>query len=110
MSAGQLVQRIAWAALALFLLAFIVLEVINHGVPALIAALVFLILPRLVGARCYNVAHRAWIPLAVLVVYSFGVLGDWVPIFTAGLGWLAHIAVQRALGDRTAVKTPAHLS
>lgn len=110
----QVAKRVAWAALAAFLLAFIVLEVINHGGSALVAALLFLIapdLPMFIGASAagggklspkavpyYNVMHRPWIPLAVLVAYSVGGLGDWVPLFTAGLGWLAHIALDRAFG------------
>jgi hypothetical protein len=96
------------------LLAFIVLEVVNHGSSALVAALLFLIAPDLtmvIGASAagdgklspkavpyYNLVHRPWIPLAVLVAYSLGGLGDWVPLFTAGLGWLAHIALDRAFG------------
>lgn len=104
--------RAAWAALAVFLLAFIVLEVVNHGGWALAAALLFLIVPDLtlgIGAGgngklspkavpYYNFAHRPWIPLAVLVCYSVGALGDWVPLFTAALGWLAHVALDRAFG------------
>jgi len=112
--ARQVTKRVAWAALAAFLLAFIVLEVINHGGSALAAALLFLIapdLPMFIDASAagdgklspkavpyYNLMHRPWIPLAVLVVYSVGGLGDWVPLFTAGLGWLAHIALDRAFG------------
>ncbi len=112
--AGRVTKRVAWAALAVFLLAFVVLEVINHGVAALAAALVFLIVPDLamvIGAGAagkgklspkavpyYNLLHRPWIPLAVLVVYSAGLLGEWVPLFTAGLGWLTHIAADRAFG------------
>jgi hypothetical protein len=108
------IARVAWAALAAFLLAFIALEVIKHGSSALVGALVLLIAPDLtllVGARTggngklspkavpfYNAVHRPWLPLALLVVYSVGALGDWVPLFTAGLGWLAHIAVDRAFG------------
>ncbi|NUT95396.1 MAG: DUF4260 family protein [Saccharothrix sp.] len=113
--ARRVAKRVAWAALAVFLLAFIVLEVVNHGGPALVAALLFLIAPDLtmvIGASTstgkgkqspkavpyYNFMHRPWIPLAVLVVYSAGGLGDWVPLFTAALGWLAHIAADRAFG------------
>jgi uncharacterized protein DUF4260 len=116
--ASQVAKRVAWAALAVFLLAFIVLEVMNHGVSALVAALLLLIAPDLtmfigigIGAGAagngklsrkavpyYNLLHRPWIPLAVLVVYSVGVLGDWVPLFTAGLGWLTHIALDRSFG------------
>jgi uncharacterized protein DUF4260 len=112
--ARQVAKRVAWAALAAFLLAFIVLEVINHGGSALLGALLFLIAPDLtmvIGAGTagngklapkavpyYNIVHRPWIPLAVLVVYSAGGLGEWVPLFTAGLGWLAHVALDRAFG------------
>ncbi|WP_410643482.1 DUF4260 family protein [Amycolatopsis sp. lyj-346] len=87
---------------------------VNHGGPALIAALLLLIVPDLtmvIGAGAaghgklspkavpwYNLAHRPWIPLAVLAGYSAGGLGEWVPVFTAGLGWLAHIALDRAFG------------
>lgn len=108
------IARVAWAALATFLLAFIALEVIKHGSSALISALALLIAPdltMLIGARTagdgklspkavpfYNVMHRPWLPLALLVIYSVGALGDWVPLFTAGLGWLAHVAVDRAFG------------
>jgi hypothetical protein len=45
----------------------------------------------------YNAAHRPWIPLLVLVGYSVSPL-EWVPIFAAGLGWLLHIAADRAFG------------
>lgn len=112
--ARPVAKRVAWAALAAFLLAFIVIEVINHGGSALVAALLLLIVPNLtmfIGASAggngklspkavphYNAMHRPWIPLAVLVVYTVGGLGAWVPLFTAGLGWLAHIAVDRAFG------------
>jgi hypothetical protein len=112
--ARQIVKRVAWAALAVFLLAFVVLEVINHGGPALVAALLLLVAPDLTmvigdGAAgdgklspkavpYYNAVHRPWIPLAVLIVYSVGALGSWVPLFTAGLGWLAHVALDRAFG------------
>ncbi|SDW56334.1 protein of unknown function [Amycolatopsis xylanica] len=112
MSLAVTSARVGWAALAAFLLAFIGLEVANHGGAALVAALVFLIAPDLTMAigvggggklapkavPYYNFAHRPWIPLAVLVGYSAGGLGEWVPLFTAALGWLAHIAVDRAFG------------
>jgi hypothetical protein len=111
--APQVAKRVAWAALAVFLLAFIALEVVNHGIPALVAALLFLIAPDLTmltktgvtsnppprAVPYYNLAHRAWIPLTVLLIYSIGLLGDWVPLFTAALGWLAHIALHQTFGN-----------
>ncbi|MEQ0558519.1 DUF4260 family protein [Amycolatopsis sp. NEAU-NG30] len=113
-TARHVLRRTAWAALAVFLLAFLALEVVNHGVPALIAGLLLLLVPDLPkrlgnGSRkalaWHNFLHRPWIPLAVLVVYSAGGLGDWVPLFTAGLGWLAHIAVERVFGGGRRVRT-----
>jgi hypothetical protein len=105
--------RIAWGAFALFLLAFAVLEVVNHGAPALITAVAFAIIPDLtmfIGAReagngkpspkavpYYNFMHRPWIPLAIMVAYSFGPV-DFVPIFVAGLAWLLHVAADRSFG------------
>ncbi|MFD0471179.1 hypothetical protein ACFQ0B_24855 [Nonomuraea thailandensis] len=38
-----------------------------------------------------------WIPLVVLVGYSFGPI-VWPPLFTAGLGWLTRIALDRTFG------------
>ncbi|NRQ36729.1 DUF4260 family protein [Nonomuraea sp. NN258] len=109
----RVVSRTAWAALAIFLLAFVVLEVVNHGAPALISAILFVIVPDLtlfIGASeggngrlspravpFYNFMHRPWIPLAILVGYSFGPI-DWVPLFVMGLAWLLHVAADRAFG------------
>ncbi|TMR20943.1 DUF4260 family protein [Nonomuraea turkmeniaca] len=111
--ARRVASRTAWAALALFLLAFTVLEVANHGAPALVTAILFAILPdltMLIGAReggngllspkavpYYNFMHRPWIPLAIMVGYSFGPI-DFVPLFVAGLAWLLHVAADRAFG------------
>ncbi|GAA4619882.1 DUF4260 family protein [Actinoallomurus vinaceus] len=105
--------RIGWLALALFFTAFAVLEVVNHGVLALAAAVLFAIAPdltMLIGASegghgrlspravpYYNAAHRFWVPFALVVAYSFGPV-NWPPLFAAGLGWLAHIAYDRAFG------------
>ncbi|MFI9551926.1 DUF4260 family protein [Nonomuraea endophytica] len=111
--ARNVAARVAWAALALFLLAFTVLEVFNHGVPALVTAIAVVIVPdltMLIGAReagkgrlspkavpYYNFMHRPWIPLVILVGYSFGPI-DFVPLFVAGLAWLLHVAADRAFG------------
>jgi hypothetical protein len=37
------------------------------------------------------------VPLIVLVAYAVGPI-EWPPLFTAGLGWLTHIALDRAAG------------
>src|SRR4051794_2529110 len=88
--------RIGWLGLALFFTAFAVLEVVNHGVLALAAALLFAIAPdltMLIGASeaghgrlspravpYYNAAHRFWIPFALLDAYTVGPV-NWPPLF-----------------------------
>ncbi|MEV0150752.1 MULTISPECIES: hypothetical protein [unclassified Nonomuraea] len=104
--AAERARGIAWGALALFLAAFAIFESQKYGLPTTLAMLVFLALPdlaRLVGVRppglLYGAVHRVWIPLAIVVGYSVGPL-VWPPLFTAGLGWLTRLAVERALGRR----------
>jgi len=101
---GGLLRRICWGALTLFLAAFAVFESAKYGLPTTAAALAVFALPdlaRLAGIRPpgvpYQAVHRVWIPLAVLVGYSFGPI-VWPPLFTAGLGWLTRIAVERTFG------------
>ena len=91
--------RIGWTALAAFCTAFAVLEVFNHGPLALAGAALFACLPELPlrSARYYALTHRALIPLALLLAYTFSPL-TFAPLFAAGLGWLANNAVNRALG------------
>ncbi len=95
-------RRVAWAALAIFLAAFAVFESLKYGLPTTAAALAFFALPdvaRLAGVSppglLYQAVHRVWIPLVVLIVYSFGPI-VWPPIFTAALGWFTRIAANRA--------------
>ncbi|WP_225987106.1 DUF4260 family protein [Streptomyces spectabilis] len=45
----------------------------------------------------YNAAHRALVPLALLVVHTVAPL-TWPPVFAALCGWLAHISYDRAFG------------
>ncbi|MCX4792407.1 MULTISPECIES: DUF4260 domain-containing protein [unclassified Streptomyces] len=96
-------KRIAWGTLTLFLAAFAVFESQKYGLPTTAAALVFFVLPdltRLAGIRPPGMLHQAvnrgWIPLVVLVGYTFGPI-VWPPLFTAGLGWLTRIAFDRTL-------------
>jgi hypothetical protein len=44
----------------------------------------------------YNLAHRYWLPLAVLILASAGVLP--VGYVVGGLAWCLHISLDRALG------------
>lgn len=95
--------RAGWATLALFLAAFAVFESFKYGLATSVAALAFFALAdaaRLARLResglLYQAVHRAWIPLAVLIVYTAGPI-VWPPLFTAALGWLTRISVDRAL-------------
>ena len=100
----------------MFLLAFAILEGVKHGATAWAALAGGLIAPDLAflaaaGAHepagrgqlprkavpFYNTAHRAWIPLALAGFYSLGLL-DAPAVFTFLLGWMLHIAVDRAAG------------
>ncbi|MEU5725502.1 hypothetical protein ABZ783_27265 [Micromonospora sp. NPDC047738] len=85
----------------MFLVAFAIFESLKYGLATTAAALAFFALPdlaRLAGLRApglrYQAVHRVWIPLVVLVAYTFGPI-VWPPLFTAALGWLARIAVNR---------------
>jgi hypothetical protein len=112
----RIAVRTAWLIAALLLVAFAVFESAKYGAATITAAVVFVILPdltMLIGASesprpahgqfspravpFYNAMHRPWLPLAILVGYPFGPI-HWPPLFTAGLAWLAHIAVDRAAG------------
>ncbi|MGW0804076.1 DUF4260 family protein [Nonomuraea sp. NPDC002799] len=97
-------KRIAWGTLTLFLTAFAIFESQKYGLPTTAAALVFFVVPdltRLAGIRApgmlYQVVNRVWLPLVVLVGYTVGPI-VWPPLFTAGLGWLTRIALDRTLG------------
>ncbi|MFF5209639.1 hypothetical protein [Streptosporangium sp. NPDC000396] len=99
--AGGRLRKIGWGALALFLASFAIFESVKYGLPTTAAMLVFFALPdltRLAGVRppgpLYQAVHRVWIPLVVLVGYTVGPI-VWPPLFTAGLGWLTRIALER---------------
>lgn len=109
-------RRAAWIAWSAFLLAFAIVEGVNHGGAAWAAIAGGVIAPDLTflaaaGARepvshgqlprkavpWYNTAHRTWIPLALAVAYSAGPV--YVPaLFSFLLAWMLHIAVDRAAG------------
>jgi hypothetical protein len=106
-------QRMGWLTLGVFCMAFAVFEIVKHGGGALALGLGFLIAPdlaMLVGAngrlakrqlapravRYYNAVHRVWGPLALLVACTFWI--NSAALFTGGLAWLAHVAVDRAVG------------
>ena len=109
-------RRTGWLSLGLAALAFGGLEVANHGPWALALLILFVIAPDLtflaglkqaremepgqlppVAVPWYNAAHRAWVPVLLLAAYTVSPL-TWAPLFAAGLGWLAHIALDRSMG------------
>jgi len=109
-------RKTAWVAWSAFLLAFAILEGVNHGAAAWAALAGGLIAPDLTfftaaGAHepvrrgqlprkavpFYNAAHRTWIPLALIAVYTVAPL-DVPALFTFLLAWMLHIAVDRVAG------------
>jgi hypothetical protein len=110
------VRRTAWAAWAAFLLAFALLEGVNHGAASWAALAGGVIAPDLMflaaaGAHetvsrgqlprravpFYNSAHRTWVPLALAVAYTVAPVQA-AAVFTFLLGWMLHIAVDRVAG------------
>jgi hypothetical protein len=104
--------RIAYAALALILLAAIVLELVARGV-GLWQAVVFGLAPdlalvygaapglakgqlhpRAIGA--YNLLHRLWGPLALAVAAGLGVVP--AAYVVGALAWALHLGPDRAHG------------
>ncbi|GAA5051054.1 hypothetical protein HNP84_006536 [Thermocatellispora tengchongensis] len=102
---GPWLRPIAWWVATVFLGGFAIFEGVTNGVLTIIAALLFFALPDAAtrfggvgpGHRWYGAVHRVWIPLVIVIGYSLGPI-VFPPIFTAGLAWLARIALDRALG------------
>jgi Domain of unknown function (DUF4260) len=111
------VRRASWLAWAALLLAFAVLEGVNHGAAAWTALAAGLITPDLTffaaaGAHepvirgqlprkavpFYNAAHRTWVPLTLAVAYAVAAPLDMPALFTFLLAWMLHIAVDRVAG------------
>lgn len=106
------VRRLAYAALAALLLAAIVLETVKHGTGYWqLAAFGFgpdvalfygagsglvkgQLHPRAVGL--YNLLHRFWGPVALLLLGGVGLLP--LGFFIGALTWAFHIALDRTLG------------
>ncbi|MEZ0106321.1 hypothetical protein ABH920_000302 [Catenulispora sp. EB89] len=109
-------RRTGWAAWAVFLTAFAILEGVNHGAGSWLALVGGLIAPDLsffaaAGSHepvrqgqlprkavpFYNTAHRTWIPFVLAVAYSVSPVQ--VPaLFTFLLAWMLHIAIDRVAG------------
>jgi hypothetical protein len=101
----------------LLLLAGTIAEIAVHGGATIWSGLLGLIGPDLAFAAgagqphghgvlprravpVYNFLHRPWLPLIMLAVVSFDgqTSPQAAPYVAAALGWLAHIALDRALG------------
>jgi hypothetical protein len=106
-------RRLAWSALALLALGAAALAAAARG--DLWIVVVFAIAPDLsflagLGQRTahgqlarravpvYNLVHRPLLPLAFAAVAALGLLPAWCAV--AGLAWLGHISVDRAVGYR----------
>jgi hypothetical protein len=108
-------RRIVWLVGALLLVAVGGFEVVKHGGWVAVAAVAGFVAPDLtflagIGApdehrpgvlprrvvRPYNLVHRPLPPLVLLLVTA--VLPVGTPWFALCLGWLTHIAVDRASG------------
>ncbi|MBK1783127.1 DUF4260 family protein [Prauserella cavernicola] len=109
--------RAGWTVLGLFLLAFAAFEAIKYGGWAVPLGLAGLIGPDSalllgIGQRTepgqlapravpvYNALHH-WLPPVVLLVFSLVAPvshATLVLMFTPALAWLAHLALDRALG------------
>jgi hypothetical protein len=83
--------RVGWGVCAVFLAAFAIFESVKYGLPTMAAAVLFLAVPSIP----WRPLRWPWIPLAVLIGYTFGPI-FWPPLFTAGLGWLTRLAFDRA--------------
>ncbi len=112
LSRWRATRRVGWLVAGLGLISFAIFEVVKHDLgPAPI--LIFALLPDLTfvagagqahaprqlpsrAVPFYNLAHQPLGPLVLIAVASI------VPLslfwFVAGLTWLAHIAIDRALG------------
>ncbi|BBH69006.1 hypothetical protein ACTI_56910 [Actinoplanes sp. OR16] len=84
--------RVGWAVAGLFVAAILVYECIKHGIPAVIAAVIFLAVPWVP----WWPLRLPWVPLAAVVVYTFEPF-HWPPFYTAGLAWLTGIAAVRVV-------------
>ena len=109
-------RKAGWAAWSAFLLAFAILEGVNHGAGSWLALAVGLVapdlsflaaaggtepvrkgqLPRRAVPVC-NAVHRTWLPLALAVAYSLSPISA-PAAFTFLLAWMLHIAVDRVAG------------
>lgn len=111
--------RASWTVLAVALLGFAIFESVKYGWVAAAVVIAFAVMPdvALIGAfrepglmrpshvRLYNLLHTPWIPLALIAVsitvplppLGLGLRGG-LQLFLAGLAWLLHIAIDRAVG------------
>lgn len=112
------VIRIAWCVTAFALLGFALFESVKYGWVAAGVFVVFAILPdmpilrgfqsngimRVQYVRLYNILHSTWIPLALMLSAMLPLpplgwgLRPGLELFLAGIAWLLHISIDRAVG------------
>ncbi|MFF1698399.1 DUF4260 family protein [Streptomyces sp. NPDC058257] len=116
-SSTSVAVRTAWALLGVFLLVWVVFEMVKHTGWVIPLGLLGFVAPDLsffVGASgphqhgqlpratvgAYNLVHRPAGPLALMTVVALLADGPGqnAAPFTFGLAWLLHIALDRALG------------
>ncbi|TDC67086.1 hypothetical protein E1258_00825 [Micromonospora sp. KC207] len=88
----MITARIGWGMCAVLLTAFAIFESVKHGLPTTAAAALSLAVP----SNPWRPLRWPWIPVALLVGYTFGPIFC-PPLFTAGLGWLTRLAFDRAV-------------
>ena len=113
----QQAVRPVMATASVLLAAALVFEMVRHGDATLWTGPLALIGPDLaflvgIGQSAehgrlptravwvYNLLHRPWLPLIMLLVVSVDgqTTAQAAPYFVAGLAWLLHITLDRALG------------
>src|ERR1700749_4091908 len=109
-------RRTGWLGGGLAALVFGGLEVANHGPWVLAGLITFAIAPDLTFLKglgqasqmhpgqlppaavpWYNADHPPWVPSMWLVAYAM-TPRTWAPLFATVRGWLAQIALDRAMG------------
>lgn len=114
---SQQAVRPVMATASVLLVAAMVFEMVRHGDATLWSGPLALIGPDLaffagIGQSAehgrlptravwvYNLLHRPWLPLIMLLVVSVDGQSNAqaAPYFVAGLAWLLHITLDRALG------------
>jgi hypothetical protein len=119
LSAGTVLGRAAWSVAAVALLGGAVFEAAKHGGSTIAWAALGVLAPGVSliaeakqrrargesGPRTialYNLLHRPWLPLGVMIGSAFTGQPAAAGLFALGCAWLGHLAIERACGRRVA--------